>query len=401
VRRGPELNPPVRHRSFDELGEGVRASWLHEVTAEEVDSFARLSGDVNPLHMDDRFARRQGFAGRVVHGMLVNAFISRMLGVELPGPGVLWLSQSTRFLLPVHIGDRIEVAVEVVHRSTATRSLVLETVVRKAGGETALTGEAKVMMLGQVPAIPWPEAVAVVTGASRGIGAAIALALGGQGAGVVVNFCTRREQAEEVVAAIHAVGGRALAVQGDVGTEQGAEAVASAAIDRFGAVHILVNNASPRIQGKPFLETSWRDMDLYWSTYVRSAFLLSQRLAPGMKGRGHGRIVNILSSAMFGTPPPAMSAYVAAKSALWGLSRAMAVELAPHGITVNAISPSAVATEQWRDAPESRLRAMAMRNPMRGMASPDDVANAVVYLAGDQGRFVTGQNLMLAGGEVM
>ena len=134
-------------KSFAELTQGDTVRWRHEVTAEEVDSFARLSGDVNPLHLDDAFGRQHGFRGRVVHGALVSAFISRILGTELPGPGCLWLSQSMRFARPVYVADPIEVVVRVVHKSDSLRTLVLETTVENLRGETLLEGEAKVAVL--------------------------------------------------------------------------------------------------------------------------------------------------------------------------------------------------------------------------------------------------------------
>jgi acyl dehydratase len=131
-------------KPFADLKQGDTVRWRHEVTAEEVDSFARLSGDVNPLHLDDAFAEERGFRGRVVYGALVNAFISRILGTELPGPGCLWLSQTTRFAKPVYVADPIEVVVRVTHKSESLRMLVLETTVQNLRGETLLQGEAKV-----------------------------------------------------------------------------------------------------------------------------------------------------------------------------------------------------------------------------------------------------------------
>jgi acyl dehydratase len=134
-------------KSFAELEKGDTVRWRHEVTAEEVDAFARLSGDFNPLHLDDAFGREHGFRGRVVHGALVSAFISRILGTELPGPGCLWLSQSMRFTRPVYISEPIEVVVRVIHKSESLRTLVLETIVENLRGEPILVGEAKVTAL--------------------------------------------------------------------------------------------------------------------------------------------------------------------------------------------------------------------------------------------------------------
>jgi acyl dehydratase len=143
-------------KPFVELKQGDTVRWRHEITAEEVDAFARLSGDLNPLHLDDAFGRQYGFRGRVVHGALMSAFISRILGTQLPGAGCLWLSHSMRFTQPVYVADAIEIVVRVVHKSESLRTLVLETTVENLDGETLLTGEAKV-------AVP----SAVMTGAIR------------------------------------------------------------------------------------------------------------------------------------------------------------------------------------------------------------------------------------------
>ena len=163
----------------------------------------------------------------------------------------------------------------------------------------------------------------------------------------------------------------------------------------------VVNNATPAIDRKPFEELSWSEVDRYWRSYVQSAFVLTERLLPGMKERGFGRFVHMLTTAAWGTPPPNVAGYVAAKSGLWGLTRSLAVELAPHGVTVNAVSPSAVITDQWAEASDSRRRALAMSVPAQRLASPEEVAATIMFLLGDEGSYVTGANLPVAGGEVM
>jgi 3-oxoacyl-[acyl-carrier protein] reductase len=388
-------------RSLEQIRVGDEARWSHEITAEEVDAFSQLSGDVNPMHLDDVVAQKHGFRGRVVHGMLVNSFLSRVLGVELPGPGCLWLSQTTRFVQPAYIGDVITVVVRVAHKSTSLSTLVLETSVVNQRGETILTGEAKAMVLETRESLKWTDLVAVVTGGSRGVGAGIARALGERGMRVVVNYREREATAMEVIREIEASGGAAVAVRADLSSDAGAEALMDLALEAFGRVDVVVCNATPHIDAKPLLELTGEDLDRYWQAYVRSTLALVRRSAPGMKERGFGRFVNVLTSYITGTPPAEMAAYVTAKAALWGLTKAMSVELAPFGITVNAVSPSPIMTDQWAGVPESRRRALALRVPRRRLGSVDDVAAAVLYLVGESGDFVTGVNLPVTGGEVM
>ena len=391
----------MRARAFASLAEGEIARWEHEISASDVDGFAELSGDDNPLHMDDGFAQQQGYRARVVHGMLLGAYLSRLVGTVLPGPGVVWLSQEVRFVAPAYIGDRIEVSVRLTHKSPALRTLVLETTISNQRKEKLVTGEGKMMMMAQKTSLPWTEMVVLVTGASRGIGASVARALGERGATVVVNYHERRDAADEVVSAVEAAGGRAMAVQADVADESSTAALADAALEAYGKVDAVVNSATPSIERKPLEELSWAEVDRYWRVYVQSAFVLSARLVPGMKERGFGRFVHLLTTATWGTPPRDVAGYVAAKSGLWGLARSMAVELAPDGITVNGVSPSAVITDQWAEASDNRRRALALSVPAQRLASPEEVAATILFLLGEDGSYVTGANLPVAGGEVM
>jgi 3-oxoacyl-[acyl-carrier protein] reductase len=391
----------VRGRTFASLSEGDEGCWTHTITAEEVDAFVALSGDDNPLHMDDAYAKACGFQGRVVHGMLLSAWLSRVLGTHFPGPGVLWLSQSTRFARAVYIGDSVEVVVRVKHKAVELRTLVLETTVLGPDGSPVLTGEARTMMLPVDRTPAWNEYVAIVTGAGRGIGAAVARTLGEHGARVVVNYRAGGDAAEQVAADVKAAGGDAIAVQADVAEPDAGATLVAAAEERWGRVDALVNNATPPIERKPFEELDWEEVDRYWQTYVRSAFTLAQAALPGMKERGFGRVVQLLTSAIWGKPPAHTAGYVAAKSGLWGLTKALAVELAPHGITVSALSPSAVMTEQWDTSSERQRRAMALALPAQRLATPEEVARTVTFLLGSEGAYLHGANVPVAGGEVM
>jgi 3-oxoacyl-[acyl-carrier protein] reductase len=391
----------VDGRTFASLGEGDEGRWTHTISAEDVDGFARLSGDDNLLHMNDSYARSSGFRGRVVHGMLLGAWLSRVLGTHFPGPGVLWLAQNIRFVRAVYIGDSVEIVVRVKHKAVELRTLVLETTVLGPDGSPVLTGEARTMMMPVDRTPPWNTYVAIVTGAGRGIGAAVARALGELGARVVVNYRVSADAAEGVVADVKAAGGDAIAVQADVAEHDAGPTLVAAAEEHWGRVDALVNNATPPIERIPFEELGWDEVDRFWQTYVGGAFSLTQAALPGMRERGFGRIVHLLTTAVWGKPPANWAGYVAAKSGLWGLTKAMAVELAPFGITVSAVSPSVVMTDQWESSSERQLRAMALALPAQRLATPEEVARTIMFLLGPEGAYLHGANLPVAGGEVM
>lgn len=380
---------------------GDEESWTHRVSAADVDRFAELSGDVNPLHMDAGFARRHGFRGRVVHGMLLAAYVSRQLGTRLPGFGALWLGQEMRFPRAVCVGDSIEVRVRVKHVAPNLQTLVLETTILNEDGETVMSGEARMMAMPSGERPEWSDTVAIVTGGSRGIGAAVCAALGARGASVVIGCNSGTDAARGVAETVDSAGGTGLVAAADLSAAGGGKALAETALERFGRADIVVNCASPPIVRKSFEETEWGDVDEFWRVYVQSFFELSKAVVPEMRSRGFGRFVHVLTSAIWGAPPPSTSGYVAAKSAAWGLARGMAVDLAPDGISVNAVSPSAVVSDQWSEEPDARLRAVAAKIPLRRLAGVEEVAAAVLFLAGEGGDYITGANLPVAGGEVM
>lgn len=247
--------------------------------------------------------------------------------------------------------------------------------------------------------LPLSERVALVTGSSRGIGAAIAMALGSAGARVVVNYNRSAAQAEEVCQAIRQSGGQAIAVQADV-TE--ADAVA-AMVERAGQVlgkpiDVLVNNASGPIQARSFLNMTWADIQAHLDVQVRGAFNCCKAVIPAMLEQRSGRIVNIGSIATSNVPPVNWTGYVLAKSALKAFTRALAVELGPKGIRVNMVSPGMTETELIADVPERLRKLQAMQTPLRRLSLPDDVAQTVLFLCSNAADFITGADIPVCGG---
>jgi len=241
--------------------------------------------------------------------------------------------------------------------------------------------------------------VSLVTGASRGIGRAIALEMAREGADVIVNYNQSKDKAIEVTRAIEAQGGRTLAVKADVSKANEVEAMRRSVLKEFGSVDILVNNAGTHYHLK-----SWEMEQSEWSRVLSvnldGVFLCSKAFSEEMRVRNWGRIINISSIVAFtGTDHEAH--YGASKAAVVGLTKALALELAPFNITVNAIAPGWIETDMTSAVKEEEKGKALELVPLGRFGQPDDVGHAAVFLASDKASFITGQTVHINGGEAM
>ena len=240
---------------------------------------------------------------------------------------------------------------------------------------------------------------AIVTGGSRGIGRAIVIRLANQGADVAFSYRGNAAAAAEVAASVETLGRRALAVQGDASKQESADALVKAALEAFGKVDILVNNAGITRDDliMRMSAEAWRDV---LETNLYGAFWAIKAVTrPMLRAKG-GRIVNITSvSGQAGQTGQAN--YSAAKAGLIGLTKATARELASRGITCNAVAPGFVLTELTKDLPEPLQAEINARTPLGRFGTPEEIANAVAFLASDEAAYITGQVLAVDGGLVM
>ena len=246
----------------------------------------------------------------------------------------------------------------------------------------------------------------LVTGASRGIGAAIAKAFAAEGGIVIVNYRTNEAAAEAVAAECRALGGEALAIAADVTSPEAVAAMAARIAEEVGRLDVVVNNAFAPYRFDPdnrarFWETPWEAYEQQFEGAVKAAYTVSRAMLPLLQRRSGGSIVN-LASDLVTRPSIPYHDYTTAKAALMGFSRNLAAELGPLGIRVNCVAPGLVyPTQASATTPEEVREMLIAQTPLRRIATPEDVTGPVLFLASDWSRFVTGQVLHVDGGLVM
>jgi len=243
------------------------------------------------------------------------------------------------------------------------------------------------------------DRVALVTGGSRGIGRAVAVRLAQGGARVALNYRDNHDAAQDVLGELKGGGAHAMAVAGDVGQVEDVARVVNAVSQAFGRIDILVNNAGIT-RDNLLLRMTEEEWDIVLDTNLKSTFLVTRAVLRGMLRQRSGRIVNITSiSGVIGNPGQAN--YAASKAGMIGFTRSVAREVASRGITINAVAPGFIETDIWATTSEQARKAMLELIPLGASGKPEDVAEAVAYLASDAARYVTGQVLHVDGGIAM
>jgi 3-oxoacyl-[acyl-carrier protein] reductase len=243
------------------------------------------------------------------------------------------------------------------------------------------------------------DKVAVVTGSSKGIGAAIAKLLAAQGAKVVVNYRSSAEAAEAVVADIKDAGGEAVAFEADVSQSDAASQLIKAAIDTYGQIDILVNNAGIT-RDKLIMTMKDDDWETILQTNLSSVYYCSKAVIRPMMKKRRGRIVNMTS--VVGLAGQAgQTNYAASKAGIIGFTKALAKEVGSRNITVNAVAPGFIPTDLTNVLPEEHIKAIVQNTPLGRLGTLEDVAHAVLFLVSDEASFITGQVLTVDGGLVM
>ena len=242
--------------------------------------------------------------------------------------------------------------------------------------------------------------VALITGSSRGIGAATAKIFAENGAAVVVNYVAHSNAADAVVADITNSGGKAIAIQADVADPAQVKTMVSRATSELGNIDILVLNASITFPVVPFVDFKWEDFEYKLTRELKAAFFCCKEVVPGMIERNKGNIIAV-SSGLSRQPGPGFIAHCTAKSGLDSFAKSLALELGPNGIRVNVIAPGLTVTDATAFTPEEMKQMIAANTPLRRLAQPEDVAGGILMLASDHSEFISGTYTPVSGGSQM
>jgi len=240
---------------------------------------------------------------------------------------------------------------------------------------------------------------ALVTGASRGIGRAIALELAQQGANVAVNYAGSQDKAAEVVADIEQLGQQAIAIQANVAEEDDVTEMVKTTIDELGSIDILVNNAGIT-RDNLLMRMKLADFEQVIDTNLKGVFLCTKAVTRPMMRQRHGKIINV-ASIVGVSGNPGQANYVAAKAGVIGMTKSNAQELASRNILVNAVAPGFISTDMTDQLTEDQRKQMLAMIPLARLGQPKDIAKVVKFLASDDANYITGQTIRVDGGMVM
>lgn len=395
-------------KKFDSIKVGQKAELTHTITKGDISQFVQLTGDDNRLHLDEEFSSKTEMRKPVAHGMISASFISTIIGTKIPGDGALWYSQTIEFLAPVRVGDTIHVMSVVTNKIERTNSIELQTEIFNQDKVKVLTGLSKVKVIELIEETKNPELievqspkVALIIGASGGIGYATSLKLAKSGFRVALHYHTNKGKISEMLSKLHNDNIDALGFKADLNNADEIKKLIDHVINRFGKIDVLVNCSTPKLPSISIEEVEYDMYEKHVDLNIRSNFFLIKSLIPHFKVNKGGRIIFLSTQATENVPPQGWSFYVTAKSALNGFMRSMAIELAKYSISVNAVSPGMTETELVSGIPEKAKMLLRAKIPLSRLASAEDVAGAVDYLASDASKYITGETIRINGGQSM
>lgn len=396
-----EIEPSMR--LFEDVVVGESSELSRVISQSDVDKFVGLTGDDNPLHIDEEFARRTSFKKPVVHGMLAGSLVSTLIGTRLPGPGALWVRQEFKFLGPIRIGDSLVVRAVVTAKHSRDRTLELDVEARVEGRGLVLSGKGTVMMLSpensdKEPNVKTPVKKALITGATGEIGMAITRSLAANGFHVIIHSNRNQKAASLLHRELTDDGMVCDFFQCDLSKLEDVKRFGQDLVGRFGTIDTLILNASAHVSESSLLTTKSVMISESLSLNLFSSLELIQQFAPGMMEQQWGRIIGVSSDAVHASPTKHWFAYTVGKTTLESLIRQASIEFGHRGITSNVVAPGMTDTSFISNISARSRQVIAQATPNRRLATTSDVANAVSFLCSAETGHVNGQTIRVNGG---
>jgi 3-oxoacyl-[acyl-carrier protein] reductase len=393
-------------RTFESIEIGDKESLIRTVSERDVFDFAELSGDVNPLHVDQEYAATTSFKDRVVHGMFGAGLISNVIGMKLPGSGALWMSQNLEFVSPIRIGDTLTVDVVVIKKHSRDNSIEVQAEITNQSNTVVTRGRGRVVVASQKLSGPeynntTSNPTVLITGASGDIGLALTQLFLAADAKVVGHYFSSQERLLQLKQRPDEQRNSLELIRGDLTTDEGVGRFLAEATSRFSEVDVIVNIASPNMNRLNVDEISWKDISNNFRSQIEVPIELAKIYLPKMKSKSFGRIIGVSTQIAHGTPRAGQLQYILGKNGQEALMRQIAVEYGAYGITANCVAPGMTDTGFIADLSERARILEAQNTPTKRLATVDDVAETILYLASQKSGQVNGQTIHISGGAVM
>ena len=390
---------------YSEIKINQKAEIKHTITQDDIKKFVNLTGDDNKIHVDREYASKTSYKKPVVHGMLGASFISTIIGTKLPGDGALWYAQNSEFLQPVRIGDELRITAEVIKKIDRTKTIELQTDIYNQHKQKVTTGTAKVKLIEQ--ALPKEKGkktkqkkTALIIGGTGGIGSAVCAQLAEDGFDLAIHYFKNKAKADQLKKQIENIGRKTVIVTGNIVTASDVQDMKENSIRTIGDISVVVNCSTIPVTNIKFADLEWEDMQAHYDANIKGSFNLLRAFVPDWEKDQFGKFIALTTLATEKLNAQWLP-YITSKTALNGFVKALAFELAPKGIRINLVSPGMVDTPLIADISEKARLLSAAQTPLRTLATAEDVAGAISFLASDKSNYLTGETIRVNGGQFM
>lgn len=395
---------------------GQKKEIRKKITKRDIIKFANLTGDQNPIHTNIKYAKKSNIKKNIAHGMLSASFISNIIGNKIPGPGALWMSQNLEFLNPVYVNDTIRVLVEIISIDERFNLLNLKTEVHNQDNLKVISGLGKVKILAKekkfIKKVANKETklskktknlkrdtskVALIVGSTGSIGSEVFKNLPKKNFKFVLHYFKNLKKINGMIK--YSNSKNIYKISCDISKSDEVVNMYKKIKKKFGRLDLVVNASTEEIYPKKFENLVWKDFDSQIKSQLKGNFNIVNESVKIMQDYG-GKII-VINSAATDLPMKDFYHYTSSKGALTSFIKSIAGELANKGIQINSVSPSMIDNRQMEKVSSKAKMITIAKTPIKRLCLPEDVANAVVYLASNKASFLCGETIRINGGQII